>query len=130
MKYLSRRDPIFNASILSIVNRASIPKNEADQSLYNMLVETYGTHYVTHVIIGATAHMYTFVNESYVKSSSYEEMTTQVSRSGFFLFFGGVSSSNTHQVSHNVSESFRKNSQSISIYQPPVIQAIGKTEWQ
>ena len=110
---------------------APIPTNDNEQTLYNTVVETYGTHYVTHVIVGAIAHTYTLIDEAYSKSSTFEEMTTQVTRTGRFLFFSKGSAEESRNIYQSISEPFRKNSNSFSVYQPPIVQTIeGKTEYQ
>ena len=122
---------MFNASVSALVDLGAGAKSEAEQSLYNMIVETFGTHYVSQVIVGATAHIYTFINENYVKTSSFEEMTRQVSQSSsFFIFFNSNSGSSIHTIDQNAAETFRKNSERLATYEPPVALIPNRTEWQ
>ncbi|CAF1960413.1 unnamed protein product [Rotaria magnacalcarata] len=106
--FIIKFDPLFNASMSAIINQQHAARTESEQVLYNMLLETFGTHYVTHVILGATAHIFTLINDAYAKSSSFQETTSETS----------------------VSESFRKNSQFFVEYKPPAVLVPGKTEWQ
>ncbi|CAF1442998.1 unnamed protein product [Rotaria sordida] len=122
--FIIKLDPSFNSSVTALA-RLPIPTTDDQQVPYSVLLETYGTHYVTHVIVGGTAHVYTFVNQAFSNSSTFEEMSTQVGNTGSSWF------SQTNDLNRSTSDSFRKNSNSFAVYQPPVVQTVeGKTEYQ
>ncbi|CAM4767911.1 unnamed protein product [Rotaria magnacalcarata] len=123
-------DPMFNASMSAIINKQHVPRTESEQTLYNILLETFGTHYVTRVIVGATAHMYTLINNAFTKSATFEETASEVSRMSNSFFLPKIVPRSIHSIKESLSESFRKNSKSFVEYQPPVALVPGKTEWQ
>lgn len=114
----------------TIVKEKEGPKSEADQALYNMLIETYGTHYITYAIVGATAHLFTLISEAYAKSSSFQEITIQITRVSRSWFRSRTYVEFIRDVQQNVTESFRKNSEYFGEYQPPVPTIPDKTEYQ
>lgn len=128
--YIHRLDPFFNESMNTLTMQKDGPETESDQTLYNMLIATYGTHYVTYAVLGATAHIFTLLNDIYTKSSSFQEITVQVTRASNFFFFSTYSVDYTHNIQQNLTELFRKNSQYFAEYQPPVPKIPNKTEWQ
>lgn len=128
--HIFRLDPMFNAAFNFVAKKPEGPKTEADQSLYNMLLETYGTHYVTHAIVGAIAHLFTLISDAFAKSSSFEEIYSQASGIGRFFFVSNGGGDFSHSVQQAASESFRKNSQYFVEYQPVVQTIPGKNEWQ
>ncbi|CAF2975083.1 unnamed protein product [Rotaria sp. Silwood2] len=77
--FLLKLDPMFIESVDVLASEASNPSNEDHQAYYNQFVETYGTHYVSRIVVGGTAYLYTLLDSSYHKMSSYEETTSQVS---------------------------------------------------
>ena len=125
-----RLDPMFNASVAALANLGRGPRTESEQSLYNTIIQTFGTHYVTYVVVGVTARIYNLVGSQYFKSSSFEEMTSQVTKVSRFFFWSTYSTDYTHEIKTSVTESFKKNSEIFVEYQPPVSKIIGKTEWQ
>ncbi|CAM4778918.1 unnamed protein product [Rotaria magnacalcarata] len=128
--FILKFDPLFNASMSAIINQQHAARTESEQVLYNMLLETFGTHYVTHVILGATAHIFTLINDAYAKSSSFQETTSEVISRSRSFFSSSYSVDYSHQIQTSVSESFRKNSQFFVEYKPPAVLVPGKTEWQ
>ncbi|CAF2983549.1 unnamed protein product [Rotaria socialis] len=123
-------DPMFNASMSAIINKQHVPRTESEQTLYNILLQTFGTHYVMHVVVGATAHMYTLINSAFTKSATFEETATEVSKMSNSFFLPKIVPKSMHSIKESLSESFRKNSRFFVEYQPPVALVPGKTEWQ
>ncbi|CAF2983514.1 unnamed protein product [Rotaria socialis] len=123
-------DSMFNESMMAIINEPHTPRTEAEQTLYNMFLDTFGTHYVTHVIVGATAHIFTVISDAYATSSLYQETMSQVSKMGHYFFASSYSTDYSRQLEQSITESFRKTSESFVEYRPPVPQVPGKTEWQ
>ncbi|CAF5112021.1 unnamed protein product, partial [Rotaria sp. Silwood1] len=67
---LASFDPMFNASVNLLISQAANPNSEVHQQLYNDFIQNYGTYYVSNVIVGGIAHLYTFVRESYHKNAT------------------------------------------------------------
>lgn len=103
-----------------LISEARNPTTESEQQLYNEFVQSYGTYYVSNVIVGGMAHLYTFVGENYHKTTSYREITTSISLTAQYKgvsFQAGIS---TESIYQRISESFRRNSDTMSVFQPPV----------
>lgn len=128
--FIIKLDPMFEASVNAIVSLGHAPQTESEQSLCNMIIQTFGTHYVTRVIVGATARIFTLLGEEYFKSTSFEEIKTETTRVSRFFFWSTYHTDYTHEIKQSVTESFRRNSQMFVEYQPTVPQLSGKTEWQ
>ena len=121
---------MFNVTVATLARQRGGPQTESDQLLYNMVISTYGTHYVTRVIVGATANIYTLIADSYSKQSSLDEMRSQVVRKTCFLFFCRRRVSGSHSISQSLIEKFDKNSRYFAEYRPAVRRMAGKTAWQ
>ncbi len=120
IKFYFRFDPMFNASVNLLISQASNPISEDQQQLYNEFVQSYGTYYVSNVIVGGTAHLYSFVGDSYYKLSTYEQMTQQISFTASYMGFTFNADTQTEEIYQQITESFKKNSNILSVFQPPV----------
>jgi hypothetical protein len=117
---LHRFDPMFTASVNLLISEASNPTSETEQTYYNEFIQTYGTHYVSNVIVGGMVNLYTFMAENAYKSSSYEEVTHEISLTAQYegvTFNTGIQ---TEEISQQISETFKRNSETLSVFQPPV----------
>lgn len=112
------------------LQQIGIPKNEAQQSIYNSLIKAYGTHYVTSVIMGGTASMYTFINSSYSNSQSYEKLSEQISINFKLMQLFDLSGGhNTSSYSEKLLKAFLNNSNDITEFYPSVKTENGESEW-
>ncbi|CAF4660129.1 unnamed protein product [Rotaria sp. Silwood1] len=118
---LASFDPMFNTSVNLLISQAANPNSEVHQQLYNDFIQNYGTYYVSNVIVGGIAHLYTFVRESYHKNATFEEMTQQISLTAKHEEFTFHTESQTEEIYEKVTEKFKKNSYTISTFQPSLV---------
>lgn len=93
------------------------------------MIKAYGTHYVTSVIVGGTAFMYTFVNTSYSSSQSIEKVSEQISFNFQYKkasLSGNVNSSSYYE---KLSKEFLKNSNDVTEFHPSVKSEQNESEW-
>ncbi|CAF4648804.1 unnamed protein product, partial [Rotaria sp. Silwood2] len=128
--FLLKLDPIFIQSVDLLASEASNPSNEENQIYYNQFIETFGTHYVSRIIVGGTAHLYTLMDQSYYKESSYEERTSQVSLMFQYKQYNGQIGSNSNEIWASMKEKFRTTSSTLSIFRPPVASKENKSDWE
>lgn len=121
---------MFTQSVDLLASEASDPSNEDQQTYYNQFVETYGTHYVSRIIVGGTAHLYTLMDESFHKTCSYEETSTQVSLMFQFLGASGSLGDTRQQAWQLMKDTFKKSASTFSVFQPPVASQGDKSEWE
>ncbi|CAF1340765.1 unnamed protein product, partial [Didymodactylos carnosus] len=65
--YLLKFDPLFTAALDKLVSE---PTTSKDQAYYNRLIETFGTHYVSAVIVGGLGNLYIYITSSYAREYS------------------------------------------------------------
>ena len=111
---------MFNASVNLLISEAANPTSDIEQQLYNEFIQSYGTYYVSNVIVGGTATLYSLVGEDYYKTSTYEEMTQQITFTAKYKDFSFQAGSGTEEIYQQITEKFKKNSNTISVFQPPV----------
>ncbi|CAF4059651.1 unnamed protein product [Rotaria sp. Silwood2] len=110
-------DPMFNASVNLLISQAANPKSEVHQQFYNDFIQNYGTYFVSNVIVGGIAHLYTFITENYHKNSTYEELAQQISLTAQYKEFTFQNKSQAEEIT----EKFQKNSNTMSIFQPSIV---------
>jgi hypothetical protein len=118
---------MFTASVNLLISEATNPTSESQQTYYNEFIQTYGTHYVSNVIVGGMANLYTFVAESAYKSTSYEEITHEISLTAQYKEFSFQTGIQTAEIYQHISETFKKNSNTLSVFQPPVNSKINES---
>ncbi|CAF2690357.1 unnamed protein product [Rotaria sp. Silwood2] len=121
----------FNSSLSRLVPN---PTTQRQQSFYNEIVATFGTHYASSVIVGGIAHYYTFLTEEWQRQSSQSSTENEISI-GFHLGFdiplgngisialgeefGGISFGGGWGFTGGVqSETFKKNSVIRFLFRP------------
>ncbi|CAF1023346.1 unnamed protein product, partial [Didymodactylos carnosus] len=72
--FLLKFGPMFNKTLAQL---SADPQTDSDQQMYNLLISTFGTHYVSSVIVGGVVHVYTFVSNAYAKEASTEQFSQQ-----------------------------------------------------
>ncbi|CAF1472757.1 unnamed protein product [Adineta steineri] len=123
-------DPMFTQSIDLLASEASNPTSEDHQLYYNQFIETYGTHYVSRIIVGGTAYLYTLLDSNYHKEYSYEETSSQVSLMFEYKQYNGQYGQDATNIWSQIKETFKKNAVTTSIFQPPVAPRENKSDWE
>ncbi|CAF4664357.1 unnamed protein product, partial [Rotaria socialis] len=128
--FLMKLDPMFTGSVELLATEAPNPSNEDHQTFYNQFVQTFGTHYVSRVIVGGTAYLYSLIDSSFHNKSSYREVSSQVSL--MFQYKSGSLSVGETQTSvlQKMSETFKKNTESLTIFQPPIPNDDSRSDWE
>ncbi|UJR20158.1 hypothetical protein I4U23_023290 [Adineta vaga] len=121
-------DRNFNLSIQRL-QQIGTRTTEYGQSIYNQVTNAYGTHYVTSVIVGGKAGMYSFINTTYTNSHSYEKISEQVSFNFQYKMATLSGNINSGSYAEKLSEDFVKNSNAITEFHPPVQTEAGELEW-
>jgi hypothetical protein len=111
---------MFTASVNLLISEATNPTSETQQTYYNEFIQTYGTHYVSNVIVGGVTNMYTLMAENYYKTSSYEEITHEISLTAQYRGVTFNTDIKTEEILKHISEKFKENSNTLSVFQPPV----------
>ena len=117
-------------SVEFLATQAPNPSNEDHQMYYNQFIQTYGTNYVSRVIVGGSANMYSLIDSSYHKSSSYSETSQQVSLMFQFKLQSANFGSVNHQLSTSMTESFKRSTETMVTFQPPVMPEGNQSDWQ
>ncbi|CAF3207054.1 unnamed protein product [Rotaria sp. Silwood2] len=116
--YILKFDPIFNRSLSKLVAN---PTTDSKQMYYNQLVSTFGTHYISSIVVGGTVEMFTQVNSEFQESHSKISVSQEIGI-GFGLEMGQISISNSFGSEVGVNtEDFKKNTQIQVEFSPAVI---------
>lgn len=129
VKFCYRFDPTFNASVYLLISQAANPTSEFEQSLYNEFIQMYGTHYVSHVIVGGVAYLYTFVGENYHTIYTHEDMTFEISLMAQYNGFSSETGTkpDDSDIYQQIAESFKDNSYPDFVFQPPITRVTNRS---
>ncbi|CAF2891598.1 unnamed protein product [Rotaria sp. Silwood2] len=123
-------DPWFNKSIKTLNSRASDPTTEDQQLLYNKFIETFGTHYISSVIMGGFINIYTFINQTIHSQYNYSKTSQEIS-----LFIKDMIIPLNHvrtvfnENRSRANFSSLEDSQTFILYQPPIKSNGSKSDW-
>ncbi|CAF3720253.1 unnamed protein product [Rotaria sp. Silwood1] len=111
-------DPIFNRSLSKLIAN---PTTDTQQMYYNQIISTFGTHYISSIVIGGVVEMFTQVNSKYQEHYDKQSIEKQMS-----IGFGSILSQMS--VSHNfnfevdnTTEEFKKNTEIEVKFSPSVM---------
>lgn len=121
---------MFTKSISVLSARGVNPTTEAQQLFYNQFIQSYGTHYVSRVIVGGIAHLYTFINENYHKNKTYEEISEQINLMFQYDVFQFSANTDLEHIYDKILEDFKKDSNIMYDFQPPVVHVENQSDWQ
>ena len=121
---------MFSISVQYLAQNAPQPSTEAHQLLYNQFIETYGIHYVSRVIVGGTANLYTFVSQNYHQHTSYQETSQHLGLLFSYKSLQFTPSFQEQQILQQLTEAFKQNSDAITEFRPPVATVLNQSEWQ
>ncbi|CAF1295634.1 unnamed protein product [Rotaria sp. Silwood1] len=122
--YLLKFDSLFTAALDKLVSN---PTTSKDQAYYNRLIETFGTHYVSAVIVGGLGNLYTYITSNYAKEYSRSAVEEGI-RIGFSVAMnsglvgaGGNSVYTWGEETSSLTEEFKQNSEMQTKFIPAVI---------
>lgn len=119
---------MFTQSIDLLASEAPNPSNDDEQAYYNQFVQTFGTHYVSRAIVGGIAYMFTLIDSKFYNQSSYREVSRQVSLAFTVYYVNPSLSSSSGTSTEHVTETFKKNTEMQSVFQPPVASQESKSD--
>ncbi|CAF5069839.1 unnamed protein product [Rotaria sp. Silwood1] len=121
--YLLKFDPLFTAALDKLVSK---PTTSKDQAYYNRLIETFGTHYVSSVIVGGLGNLYTYITGSYEKEYSRSVVEEGITI-GFRVAMNnglvgtGNGAYNWGEGESSLTEEFKQNSEMQTKFIPAVV---------
>lgn len=121
---------MFTMSVSHLATQASTPSTEAHQILYNQFIETYGTHYVSRVIVGGTAKLYTFINKQYHEQTNSIQTSQEIGLYFSYKSLEFTSGSEWQQALSKIDKNFLQNSAAITEFRPPVASTVNQSDWQ
>lgn len=95
-----------------------VPKSQRDQSIYNMFLKTYGTHYISNIKLGAKFSVVTILDDKYKSEYSYEHLTEQISLNFKYDMINLGLNSTSDEKTQSISEEFKNHSNSHSVFVP------------
>ncbi|CAF0806318.1 unnamed protein product [Didymodactylos carnosus] len=111
-------DPIFNRTLSKLLPN---PTTEKQQAFYNSLVMSFGTHYISSIVVGGVVEMFTQVDSKYQEEHSSLSISQSIGIS-FQFQQAQIGSSEDFGSTTNISlTNFRKNSQLEVKFVPAVI---------
>ncbi|KAL4474479.1 hypothetical protein ABPG72_016157 [Tetrahymena utriculariae] len=118
--FLMPLNPMFKQSLDALNRMAKDPQNDTQQTIYNQVISSFGTHYVTSVVMGGSAKIFTTIDSEYLKSFNYEQVKNQVSLDFSYMVFKFKFGFDTTDATQIPSEDFKKNSENMIVFSPEV----------
>ncbi|KAL4511138.1 hypothetical protein ABPG73_008216 [Tetrahymena malaccensis] len=118
--FLMPLNPLFKQSLDSLNSTVKIPKNNTQQNMYNDIVSQFGTHYVSSVVLGGSAKIYTILDKTYLKTVSYEEIQTQISIDYSYQVFKFKFGYNSTEIADKLDVDYVKNTEDVVVFSPEV----------
>ncbi|KAL4511127.1 hypothetical protein ABPG73_008205 [Tetrahymena malaccensis] len=118
--FLMPLNPMFKQSLDALNRMAKDPQNDTQQTIYNQVVASFGTHYVSSVIMGGSAKIFTTLDQDYLKTVDYEEAKTQIGLEFSYTVFQFKFGYNSTEIAQKLNENFKKNAEDSIIFSPEV----------
>ncbi|KAL4474493.1 hypothetical protein ABPG72_016171 [Tetrahymena utriculariae] len=128
--FLMPLNPMFKQSLDALNRMAKDPQNDTQQTIYNQVVSSFGTHYVTSVLMGGSAKIYTTLDQNYLKTVDYEEVKTQIGIDFSYQVFKFKFGYNSTEIGQKLHEDFKKNAEDVIIFSPEVDHLQDPKAWE
>ncbi|CAF3620401.1 unnamed protein product [Rotaria sp. Silwood1] len=111
-------DPIFSRSLSKLIAN---PTTDTQQMYYNQIISTFGTHYISSIVIGGVVEMFTQVSSKYQEYYNKKSIEKQMSI-GFEYQQAQMSASYNRSFQVSVTtEEFKKNTEIEVKFSPSVM---------
>lgn len=127
--FLLTYNKFFTMALETLNNQAKIVTTDSQQTLYNQVLKSFGTHYVSSVIMGGKVSMYTKVNSSFHKEVDYSKLTEQVSFGFRYKLLTFQMDESAEEIRKHFIEDFEKNSEMETHFTPSPQPAQNQSEW-
>ncbi|KAL4511136.1 hypothetical protein ABPG73_008214 [Tetrahymena malaccensis] len=128
--FLMPLNPVFKQSLDALNRIAKDPQNDTQQTVYNQVVSSFGTHYVSSVIMGGSAKIYTTLDQNYLKSVDQEEAKTQIGIDFSYQVFQLKFGYNSTEIAQRLNENFKKNAEDVIVFSPEVDHLQDPKAWE
>ncbi|KAL4474491.1 hypothetical protein ABPG72_016169, partial [Tetrahymena utriculariae] len=128
--FLMPLNPMFKQSLDALNRMAKDPQNDTQQTIYNQVVSSFGTHYVSSVIMGGSAKIYTTLDQNYLKAVDYEEARTQIGIDFSYQVFKFKFGYNSTEIGQKLHENFKKNAEDVIVFSPEVDHLQDPKAWE
>ncbi|KAL4511135.1 hypothetical protein ABPG73_008213 [Tetrahymena malaccensis] len=128
--FLMPMNPMFKQSLDALNRMAKDPQNDTQQTIYNQVVSSFGTHYVSSVIMGGSAKIYTTLDQNYLKSVDYEEAKTQIGIDFSYQVFKFKFGYNSTEIGQRLNENFKRNAEDVIVFSPEVDHLQDPKAWE
>ncbi|KAL4511130.1 hypothetical protein ABPG73_008208 [Tetrahymena malaccensis] len=118
--FLMPLNPMFKQSLEALNRMAKQPTTDTQQTIYNQVINSFGTHYVSSAIMGGSAKIYTTLDQNYLKTVDIEQTKTQIGINFSYNVFQFKFGFNSTDLAQKLDENFKKNSDDVIIFSPEV----------
>ncbi|KAL4499417.1 hypothetical protein ABPG73_008967 [Tetrahymena malaccensis] len=128
--FLMPLNPQFKQSLDMLNKMSKDDQGERQQSIYNQIISSFGTHYVSSVLMGGSAKIYTTLDQNYLKTIDYEEVKNQISIDFSYQEFKFKFGYNSSEIGQNLHEDFKNNSEDVIVFSPEVNHLQDPKAWE
>ncbi|KAL4511132.1 hypothetical protein ABPG73_008210 [Tetrahymena malaccensis] len=128
--FLMPLNPMFKQSLDALNRMAKDPQNDTQQTIYNQVVSSFGTHYVSSVIMGGSAKIYTTLDQNYLKTVDYKEVKSQIGIDFSYQIYKLKFGRNSTEIAQKIHENFKKNADDVIVFSPEVDHLQDPKAWE
>lgn len=99
---------------------AKNPTNDQQQTIYNQVITSFGTHYVSSAIMGGTAKVFSSFNKTYIETQDDRQVKNDLSLNFKYLMFEFTFGYNSSDMTTHPTKEFMDNVASDMIFSPVV----------